>query len=181
MEDTRLINLLIKFSHASTILTFYDSYFGAYMLMTLLSKTTKEEWSRQYTAYLNVFTCCRRPLSQLYGGMFDQEFCDYLSTNKRYMHYDLRIKLFSSKCFKRFNTFLTNIRGQRRLCISSIDLGVVVGVHKFEMYNKILEMLFKEEVPRHNIHIRVKDLDITEVPLSKLQGEWIVRISIHLV
>jgi hypothetical protein len=89
MENSNYKNLLTKFPNSCLLLSYYDNYFNATLLMNKLCKETKEIWESEFEAYQTRFSRYKRALE--YTDLFDTKFRDYLVDHQKYLHYKLDI------------------------------------------------------------------------------------------
>ena len=139
MESIESIKLLIKFSNAHWILSFYGDFEEWHLLMLSLWKRCYISWHDNNTAFSNALEHTRRTLK--INKSFNHEIEEFLLEHSRYKRYLLELMLNSDQSIKDFINFINKIETYSLLKFKKIT--VLPYENMIESYNNLWSLFIE--------------------------------------
>ncbi|CAI2359032.1 unnamed protein product [Moneuplotes crassus] len=127
--------LVTKFSHCSTILQYYGTFTEAMRVIPFLCKGSLAMVRVYYEALKNRLNTKKSILRQ--KGSFTKELVKFLLESKRYLCYQMEIKLEKPKEVTLFKKFISKIEKPENAQFRLINVMFTESVVDVEMYNSI--------------------------------------------
>lgn len=156
------INLVTKLSHSSQVLAFYDNFLSCKMLMTQLSKATRQAWFKNEKAYVYCIDSGRRTLK--YNNPFDNNIALFLSEHDRYLIYDLEITLDSVESADSLINFINQVKYGYKLNFTHITpvINEELPLYIEKIHQSVVELGMNESVfylKSSDLQKDIKDLE----------------------